>query len=390
MVDRFRRLIRQLLAAALLASPPAVLIDAFGLMMFSSRGLPARVREGHEASFLFALFLLVYAVCFAVVCFILRRQLVHAFSRIDEKLVGKAFGGFGKRDRLFCRAMQECAAGEVRQALDHFLAVGDFEMNTEENGVLAFYIGRCYQLLKTPANAAYHFQRARENGFSKPYAMLFEARSCEQSGDYDRAFAIYQELLSEELPFDFDHVYADVGFLYIRQNAPREAAKWFRRSLDKGVCVPYALSGMSIAALLAGQYPQAQALRMRALLCGVDAPDDYKAVYDRTLAECKAQHPDWDWTLPETALPDADLTVPDLPDAFLSGKPEADAETEPGPEAEPAYDTEPEEPGDESVPEDEPEDELLPEDEPGDDEPEDEPENEPEAGDAFDGEPDTF
>ncbi|MBR5405455.1 MAG: tetratricopeptide repeat protein [Oscillospiraceae bacterium] len=314
MVDRFRRLIRQLLAAALLSSPPAVLIDAVGLMLFSSHGLPARVREGREASFLFALFLLVYAVCFAVVCFILRRQLVHAFSRIDGELVGKSFGGFGKRDRLFCRAMQECAAGEVRQALDHFLAVQDFEMSREETGVLAFYIGRCYQLLKTPANAAYHFRRAQENGFSKPHAMLFEARSCEQSGDYDRAFDIYQELLDAELPFDFDHIYADVGFLYIRQNAPREAAKWFRRSLEKGVCVPYALSGMSIAALLAGQFPQAQALRMRALLSGVEAPDDYKAVYDRTLAECKAQHPDWNWTLPQTAPPDADLTVPDLPD----------------------------------------------------------------------------
>lgn len=315
MVDRFRRLIRQLLAAALLASPPAVLIDAVGLMFFSSHGLPARVREGYEASFLFALFLLVYLICFAVVCFILRRQLVHAFSRIDAALVGKAFGGFGKRDRLFCRAMQECAGGEVRQALDHFLAVQDFEMSREESGVLAFYIGRCYQLLKTPANAAYHFQRARENGFSQPHAVLFEARCCEQSGDYDRAFALYQTLLSEELPYDFDHVYADVGFLYIRQNAPREAAQWFRRSLEKGVCVPYALSGMSVAALLAGQFPQAQALRMRALLSGVEAPDDFKAVYDRTLAECKAQHPDWDWTLPQTAPPEVDLTVPDLPDA---------------------------------------------------------------------------
>ena len=119
MVDRFARLIRQLLAAALLASPPAVVINLGGLMLFASKGLPARVREGHEASFLLAMFLLIYAVCFAVVCFILRRQLVHAFSRIDSELVGDNFGGFGRRDRLFCHAMQECAVGEVRQALEH-------------------------------------------------------------------------------------------------------------------------------------------------------------------------------------------------------------------------------------------------------------------------------
>lgn len=325
MVDRFARLIRQLLAAALLASPPAVVINLGGLMLFASKGLPARVREGHEASFLLAMFLLIYAVCFAVVCFILRRQLVHAFSRIDSELVGDNFGGFGRRDRLFCHAMQECAVGEVRQALEHFLAVQDYEMNEEETGVLAFYIGRCYQLLKTPSNAAYHFQRARERGFSRPHALMFEAKCCEQSGDYDRAFSLYEELLDGELPHDFEHVYADIGFLFVRQERPREAAHWFRQSLKKGMAVPYALSGMSIAALLAGQYQQAQSLRMRALLSGVEAPDDYKAVYDRTLAECKAQHPDWDWTLPETAPPEADLTVPALPD---EAEPAAEQETE--------------------------------------------------------------
>ena len=314
MVDRFARLIRQLLAAALLASPPAVVIDLLGLLIFSAKGLPERVREGREASFLLALFLLVYAVCFGVVCFILRRQLVHAFSRIDEKLIGDSFGGFSARDRLFCRAMQECAAGEVRQALDHFLAVQDYELNERETGVLAFYIGRCYQLLKTPSNAAYHFQRARKYGFSKLYALMFEAKCCEQSADYDRAFSLYEELLTMELPHDFDHIYADIGFLFIRQERPRDAAHWFRQSLEKGKAVPYALSGLSIAALLSGQYQQAQTLRMRALINGVDAPEEYKAVYDRTLAECQAQHPDWDWTLPETAPPEADVTVPEIPE----------------------------------------------------------------------------
>ena len=345
MVDRFARLIRQLLAAALLASPPAVAIDLLGLLVLSSTGLPARVREGREAAFLLALFLLVYAVCFAVVCFILRRQLVHAFSRIDAELVGDAFGGFTKRDRLFCHAMQECAAGEVRQALDHFLAVQDYEMNERETGVLAFYIGRCYQLLKTPSNAAYHFQRARKYGFSRLYALMFEAKSCEQSGDYDRAYSLYEELLEEELPHDFEHIYADIGFLFIRQEQPREAARWFRKSLEKGAAVPYALSGMSIAALLAGQYQQAQSLRMRALLNGVEAPDDYKAVYDRTLAECRAQHPDWNWTLPETAPPEADVTVPEQQE---TAEPETGTETETASEMLPeesALSDEPEETG---------------------------------------------
>ena len=294
MGDKVRRLLSQLLETAMHASLPALAIALLFYLVLSRVGMPSQVLPERAPAFFFGLLLLIFAVTFAVTCFYERNKLMHAFSRTDADLIGDAFGGFGAKDRLFCRAMRECAEGDPKTALEHFLTVAeDYPLNDTEKGVCAFYAGRCYQLTGAASNAAYQFRRAREHGFSEPHSLLFEARSCVKSGDFDRAYALYMMLLDMECPADFDCLYADLGFLFIRQKQPKEAAEWFRRSIDAGKCYAFALSGMSIAALLAGQYDRALEFRTRALLNHVDEPEQFKAFFDSMRAETALLHPEW-------------------------------------------------------------------------------------------------
>ena len=294
MGERFRRLLSQLLKTAMNAALPALTIAVLFFLLLTKTGMPAQVGPEQAPAFFFGLLLLIFAVTFAVTCFYERKKLLHSFSRTDAELIGDAFGGMGRRDRLFCRAMHECAEGNPKNALELFLTVAeDYQLDDIEKGVLAFYAGRCYQLTGAPSNAAFQFRRAREHGFSEPHSLLFEARSCVRSGDFDRAYALYMQLLDMECPADFDCLFADLGFLFIRQKRPKDAAEWFRRSIEDGKCYAFALSGMSLAALLSGHYQEALEFRSQALLNHVDEPEQFKAFFDSIRAETAMQHPEW-------------------------------------------------------------------------------------------------
>lgn len=299
MWDKLRRLLWQLLATAKAAVLPAAAVYALLLLILALlHGGPEFLRSGNTALKHFILLLIVYVICAAVRAFTERDQLRRSFSRPDAALIGQAFSGFSRRDRLFSSGMQLCAKGDYAGALEQFLALGDFEMSTEETGVCAFYTGRCYQLLNEPQNAAYFFQRARENRFSKAHALLFEARSCEKTGDFDRALTLFIELLELPAPEDFDFLNTDIGFLFIRQDRPRDAAEWFRKSIEAGQCYAYALSGMAMAALLSGRYKQAMQFRVQALLNQLENPEQFKIMFDTTRDALMEQHPDWDWSAP--------------------------------------------------------------------------------------------
>ncbi len=300
MGDKLRRLLSQLLATATHAALPALCLDAVLLVIVSRRG------GTHAAGFYLGMLLLFFVLCLAAAAAIEYQAFLRAFSRIDAELIGDAFSGFAKKDRLFCRGMRECADGDPGTALEHFLQAADFDLTPAETGVCAFYIGRCYQLTDAPANAAYHFQRARENGFSAPHAMLFEARSCVSAGDFDRAYTLYMALLEklgDEIPPDFQYIYTDLGFLYLRQNDPRHAAEWLRKSIDANMNYAFALSGMAVAALQSGRTEQALEFRARAVMSHVSDPEGFRRYFRDVWHETALLHPEWNF--PE--LP------PDLP-----------------------------------------------------------------------------
>ena len=155
-------------------------------------------------------------------------------ERTDAEIIGNAFGGMGKKSRMFCRALADVCDNNLVEGLDGFLAVLEMRgLTDKERQLCHFYIGRCYQLTGCSANAVQSYQRARELGMDNPYLLLFQARSMTDSGAYEDARAVYDRLLELELP-EFSCIRTDVGMLYLRQHDGAKALQWFEDSIAKG------------------------------------------------------------------------------------------------------------------------------------------------------------
>ena len=291
MGDMLRKYTAQLGKVAVTAAFPAGVIYALIVGIFALRGTP----HGEELppQYYLRLLLLVYAASFVAACVLARKSLIHAATRLDGELIGRAFGGLRKQDKLFSEGMEAYAKDRARTALDQFLAVREFDLTDEEQGVLSFYIGRCYQMLRCPSNAIGYYETAMEKGFSEHYAKLFEARSFAEGGDYDRSFRLFNELLESDPPEDFYFLYTDIGFLFIRQKQPDSAVEWFEKSIEKKQNYAFALSGMAIASLQKGDFAAAQDYHYRALVNHLDEPAAFRKYYEETKRLMLEMHPDW-------------------------------------------------------------------------------------------------
>ena len=292
MGDRLRKYTRQLIRIAFRAALPALIIFGILLGSFVLRGTP------HNIDFppLVYLRLLItcYATAFITTCVLEYRALVHAASRPDEHLIGKNFSGFRAVDKRFCEGMELFAANHTRQALDIFLEVqSDYTLTAEETGVLSFYLGRCYQILHCPSNAVTYYRKARDNGFSAPFSMLFEARSCAEGGDFETGFALFQTLIDSDPPTEFYFLYTDVGYLFLKQKKPDLAIEWFQKSIAEQKNYAFALSGMAIASLQKGDFPAAQDYHYKALINRLEDPTSFRKYYEETKNLMLEQHPEW-------------------------------------------------------------------------------------------------
>ena len=291
MGDRLRKYTKQLLKIAFQAAMPALLIYGILIGSFVVRGTP------HDAEFAPLVYLRLLLVCyltaFITTCVLNFKSMIHASLRADEHLIGNCFGGFRKQDKLFCEGMEAYAANRTRSALELFLSVQEFDLTPKELGVLSFYIGRCYQILGCPANACPFYRKARENGFSAPFSILFEARSCSEGGDFDRSLTLFRSLLDNDPPKEFYFLYTDIGYLYIRQKKPEEAEKWFQISIEKKQNYAFALGGMAIVMLQKGDFTAAQDYHYKALVNHLEDASSFRRYYQETKKLMLEAHPDW-------------------------------------------------------------------------------------------------
>lgn len=292
MGDRLRKYTKQLWKLAVQAGLPSLLIYGILLGSFVLRGTP---QNGDIQPIIYLRLLIVcYLIVFVVTCVLHYKDMIHAILRADEHLIGKNFGGFRKQDKLFCTGMEAYAADRPREALEYFLAVqNDFELTEAESGVLAFYLGRCYQMLDCPANAVSYYQSARAKGFSEPFAKLFEARSYAECGDFANSLAHFQDLLANDPPAEFYFLYTDIGYLYIKQNQPEQAEEWFRKSIEQKQNYAFALGGMAIAALQKGNFAEAQDYHYKALINHLENAVGFRKYYEETKRLMLDAHPEW-------------------------------------------------------------------------------------------------
>ena len=291
MGDRLRRLGAVLVRASYKAAMLCLVIFTTLLLTFVFRGTPDNVLFSPGA------YLKILAACYLVALFAVLlmtyRELERAAVRVDEELIGNTFGGFSKADKLFCEGMNEYVRDHPRAALEHFLAVQDYELDENETGVLSFYIGRCYQLLDCPANAANCYETAIRNGFTRHFAKLFQARSYSECGDYDRSYDAFLDLLRHDPPPEFYFLYTDIGYLFIKQKKPEEAIDWFQKSIEKRQNFAFALSGMAIANLQLGNFKEAQDYRYKALMNRLKDPRQFRSYYEETKQLMLEEHPEW-------------------------------------------------------------------------------------------------
>ena len=186
-------------------------------------------------------------------------------------------------------------------------------MTEEEQAVLSFYIGRCYQLLGCPSNAVPFYEKACRGGFPQEYAKLFQARSYADGGDYDRSYEVFCDLLEHNPPKDFYFLYTDIGFLFIRQRKPDEAIKWFTEAMDRHQNYAFALSGMAIASLQKGDFTAARDYRYKALINQLKDPSAFRSYFDETKSLMLEEHPEWAETAAETAPPPEEQTQQQSP-----------------------------------------------------------------------------
>lgn len=291
MGGRIRKYIRQLLRIAVVSGFPGIIIFVILLASFVLRGTP------HNVEFSPAVYLrllgLCYASAFIATSVLEYRSLIHAATKADAHLIGKAFGGFRKQDKLFCDAMDLYAKDRIREALELYLQVQDYPLSDAETGVLSFYIGRCYQLLSCPSNAIPFYEKALNNGFSEPFAQLFKARSYADGGNFDESYRLFCDILEHDPPKEFYFLYTDIGFLYIRQKQPEQAEKWFQKSIAEMKNYAFALSGMAIASLQKGDFKAAQDFHYKALVNRLDNPSQFRRYYEDTKRLMLEEHPEW-------------------------------------------------------------------------------------------------
>lgn len=208
----------------------------------------------------------------------LQRRGFH-IERTDAEIIGNAFGGVGKKSRMFCQALADVCENNLADGLDGFLAVLDMRgLTNKERQLCHFYIGRCYQMTGCSANAVQHYQRARALGMDSPYLLLFQARSMTDSGAYEDARALYEELLPLQLP-EFFCIRTDLGLLYLRQHDGRKALHWFEDSIAKGENVAIAYGGCSLAYLLLRQPEQSQKYYEQAVTNRMGGLEDFREFY---------------------------------------------------------------------------------------------------------------
>ena len=184
--------------------------------------------------------------------------------KYDSDIVGSSFVGFSKKCRSFDRALELHFNHRVTASLDEFKLLAEEQsdrMTTDEKAIVSFYTGRCYEQLGFYPNALICYERAAE-----------------------QAVALYEKVLGDsDSPFR-NHVYVDIGRMYLDRNEPSEALSWFNKGIENRHSLPEAYGGAAIAQLMLGDLEESDRLYRAALVSHIKDPNGFTEYYKRILS----------------------------------------------------------------------------------------------------------
>lgn len=204
------------------------------------------------------------------------------FHTHDQEIIGKNFVGVSRKCRIFSEALDDLFARRLPKALQGFKSLEtDYSdlLADQEPAIVAFYIGRCYDIMNYSPNALRYYEQAKMLGFSDKVLPFLTARCTGANGDTGEALELYRQVLSDrESPFRH-YVRTDVGRMYIRRDEPEEAMKWYSEAMTKHQNYAEALGGAAIAKLLLHEFGEAEKLYRSAILNHIGDPVNFTAYY---------------------------------------------------------------------------------------------------------------
>lgn len=193
----------------------------------------------------------------------------------DRSLVYGSFSG--GQAVLLREAVIDLHLYDLNDSLDKLKELEEEELSEEQRSVLAFYMGRCYQLMGYPSNGSKYFQEALALGLELNDVYLLAARCLTQNGRFDEAIEYYNILLERDCCFDF--LYTDMGITYLKKGDGEKALEEFSISIDEGKNYSFALGGCSLAYLQMKDLAKSREYYKKALNCNMDDITGFKIFY---------------------------------------------------------------------------------------------------------------
>lgn len=202
-----------------------------------------------------------------------------SIHKIDADIIGNNFIGFGKKSRNFRKAVEDFCNDDFPKAVDELKDIEEkYNLSDSENGVLCFYMARCYDIMSYYPNALNYYEKAEKSGFSDESIILFKANCIGASGDTEQALSIYKDILNSDNRYSI-YVRTYIGKMYLENRQPEKALKWYLEAVEKRENYAMALGGCSLAYLMLGNNEESRKYYQYAIINNMSDLEGFKAYY---------------------------------------------------------------------------------------------------------------
>ena len=202
-----------------------------------------------------------------------------SIHKIDADIIGNNFIGFGKKSRNFRKAVEDFCNDDFPKAINELKDIEEkYNLSDSENGVLCFYMARCYDIMSYYPNALNYYEKAEKFGFSDESIILFKANCTGTSGDTEEALSIYNDILNSDNRYSI-YVRTYIGKMYLENRQPEKALKWYLEAVEKHENYAMALGGCSLAYLMLGNNEESRKYYQYAIINNMNDLEGFKAYY---------------------------------------------------------------------------------------------------------------